>query len=268
MKKNKRILTFISLVLGTSIMATVPHKLPHYNKDNTTSMEDDDVDSTDNSLENDYIQNMEVIMPNYSGTVLESIDTITSDNINPYDLFINNINTNFSYNTDSNALYKLLKILNPSSEEYTRVSKIILANILSDGTYEVKTDKNFIYLKAQNSDIAIALHTSINHEGITIDNSYNSISYYSFLKNNSFDKYILNLYNENVRFEYKLNTGVLTLYGNRLSEEFIIPFNKQGLVEQQLFLDYINKSNMNDIINHIAIILSYDVDEGQKLVLK
>ncbi len=268
MKKNDRILTFISLVLGAGMIATVPHKLPNYNKDITPSMGDDDLDSTDNSFENNYIQNVEVITSNFSGTVLESIDTIINDSINPYDLFINNININSSYNADSNAFYKLIKILNPSSVEYTKASKIIVDKILSDGKYEVKTDKKFIYAKSQNSDIAIALNTSVNHEGITIYNSYNSIAYYSFLKNSSFNKYILNLYNENVRFEYKPNMGILTLYGNRLCEEFIIPSDKQGLVEQQLFLDYINKSNMNDIISHIAIILSYDIDEEQKLVLK
>ena len=259
-------LVFVSLVLSAGMIAITPHdrsKLPGYNKDTTTSMGDDDLDSANTIGDNNnYQQNVEVFQPTLSS------DIITTGDINPYDLFINNINTNFSYNANTKTLNKLVKSLDPKSEAYTSASKIILDKILSDATYNVKNDKNFIYAKSQNSDIAIALNTSINHEGITIYNAYNSIAYYNFIHNSSLNRYILNLFNENVRLEYKPNMGVLTIFGNRLSEEFTIPYDKQSLVEQQLFLDYKNQATLNDIISHMALILSYDVDEAQKLVLK
>ena len=264
-------LVFVSLVLSAGMIAITPHdrsKLPGYNKDTTTSMGDDDLDSANTLANNNYQQNVEVFQPTLSGTVFESSDVITTSNINPYDLFINNINTNFSYNANTKTLNKLVKSLDPKSEAYTSASKIILDKILSDAAYNVKNNKNFIYAKDQNSDIAIALNTSINHEGITIYNAYNSIAYYNFIHNSSLNRYILNLFNENVRLEYKPSMGVLTIFGNRLSEEFTIPYDKQPLVEQQLFLDYKNQATLNDIISHMALILSYDVDEAQKLVLK
>ena len=263
-------LVFVSLVLSAGMIAITPHdrsKLPGYNKDTTTSMGDDDLDSANTLANNNYQQNVEVFQPTLSGTVFESSDIITTS-INPYDLFITNINTNFSYNANTKTLNKLVKSLDSKSEAYTSASKIILDKILSDASFNVSNNKSFIYAKSQNSDTAIALNTSINHEGITIYNSYNSIAYYNFYKCSSLNKYILNLFTENVRFEYKPNMDVLTLYGNRLCENFTINPDKQALVEQQLFLDYINKSSMNDIVSHIATILSYDIDEGQKLVLK